>query len=192
MATPNTNGLMSGSSTMITGDNNSNIYVKRQGNGDVVIEGDLAISGDLAIGAGPVYSSYLALRPNANIVLAPSTNVGMPNTDFTIPAGFSGYWGYTLSITIVGPSGVTADDHILFSADETAGFYVGIPGSIVTYHPRSAITTDNTVVSGVFFQRFTAGQTIRFYQEQAGTFAIGSGIVKVAYTYLGDNGAFAV
>jgi hypothetical protein len=117
-------------------------------------------------------------------------NVSMPNTDFTIPAGLDGYWSYTLSVALNSITGISTGDELTFSADDTAGFFSAIPGSVNSFHPHAGITSTQFTASGVFLQRLTAGQTIRFYQEQTGVWAIGSGTCTAVYKYEGDTGSF--
>jgi hypothetical protein len=134
--------------------------------------------------------SYVATRPAAAILMVEDENVSMPNTDFTIPVGYDGYWSYTLSVALTGLSSVSAGDEITFSADDTAGFFSAIPGSINIYNPHTGVVNTEFTVSGTFLQRFTAGQTIRFYQEQTGVWAITSGTCRAIYKYEGDVGQF--
>jgi hypothetical protein len=184
-----------------------NYFLEQASNGNVNISGTATMAaasitgvatmgganvlGDISL-EGTIYDSTRALYPTivrigANGTITKSTSVvAVPNSEYTIP--LTGYYSFTAQI-VVGTVGTVADgDTFALFLDIDGGTTDPINGTSTVFDMTE--NTDQTFTacpSGIIMERLTAGQIVRAYHRESGSFTFGNSYVKVAYSYLGDT-----
>lgn len=99
----NKNGLSSSTAVALTGADNSNLFVRRNQNGDVVIEGDLAISGDFAVGGSSQFVGDISANAELRMLTDLSNNIGLVH----YKVGAVDYPLYPSFVKIIEPATIT-------------------------------------------------------------------------------------
>jgi hypothetical protein len=214
---PSTNGLCAGSACFLNGNPDSYTYVRRDaGTGNTTVDGDMSVVGDLVVGgtsylvgdvstdgnidlsgstkvveynisgtAYKLYPSFLKIT-TAGAITKQATATEITESQYTVP--LDGYYSYTLQV-ILGTVGTVADGDIMsLFADISGGALTPINGtvSIIDVAENSA-NSIQIALSGIIFDRLTAGQMIRFFHSESGTYTFSTGSVQVVYNYIGDQ-----
>jgi hypothetical protein len=153
--------------------------------------GGANVLGDLSI-EGTIYDSTRALYPTivrigSDGAITKSTSVvAITNSEYTIP--LSGYYSFTAQI-VVGVVGTVADgDTFALFLDIDGGTVDPLNGTSTVFDmTENADQVFKACPSGIIMTRLTAGQVIRAYHRESGSFTYGNSYVKVAYSYLGDT-----
>jgi hypothetical protein len=120
-----------------------------------------------------------------------STDVSaIPQTAFTVPEGYAGYYQYTVFCILTVTSAVTDSDNITFYMDDT-GDELGPEGNINFFAMSKDTGNDRftKTYTGLIMASLPVGMTVQLYHKEEGDFTFDSGEseIKVVYTYLGDN-----
>jgi hypothetical protein len=151
---------------------------------------DVNIGGILELQGSKVYPQFVKIN-DAGTITKQTTSTIVPNSEFTIPEGKSGYYFYSAQISLTGVGDVSgANDFMTTFFDISGGSLTPINGTINTTTIVES-TTDSVffVVNGIIMQRLESDETIRMLHlesEDAG-FTFTSGSIIVAYNYLGDT-----
>jgi hypothetical protein len=205
------NGLISSRNVCLTGATASNAFVRVGKAGDVSVAGDLEVLGNATID-GQLLMDGADISNNANLIyydisaisrplfpgLVDITSAGtitkqtsatlVPESAFTIPVGFDGYYSFTAQI-LLGTVGTVADgENIQIYLDVSGGSLTPIAGTtnIIDMTENSANTFAQTP-GGIIMQKLKAGDIIQLYHLEQGSYTFGSGSIQVAYTYLGNT-----
>jgi hypothetical protein len=112
----------------------------------------------------------------------------VPESAFTVPAGYDGYYSYTAQISMDTVGTVADGDILSIYLDLSGGSLTPVAGSInIIDIAENANDVIFTAPSGIIMQRLVAGNTIQLYHSEAGTYTFSNGAVRVAYSYLGDT-----
>jgi hypothetical protein len=112
----------------------------------------------------------------------------VPESAFTVPAGYDGYYSYTAQVSMDTVGTVADGDIMTLYLDLSGGSLTPVAGSInIIDIAENANDVIFTAPSGIIMQRLVAGDIIQLYHSEAGTYTFSNGAVKVAYSYLGDT-----
>jgi hypothetical protein len=205
------NGLISSRNVCLTGSTASNAFVRVGKAGDVTVAGDLDVLGkatidgqllmdgadisnnanliyyDISAVARPLFPGAVKITTAGSITKQTSATL-VPESAFTIPVGFDGYYSFTAQI-LLGTVGTVADG-------ENFQIYLDISGGALT--PIAGTTnildmTENTAntfaqaPSGIIMEKLKAGDIIQLYHLEQGSYTFSTGSIQVAYTYLGNT-----
>ena len=132
----------------------------------------------------PLYPSIVSVK-NSGTITKQTTATLVPESAFTVP--FTGYYSYTVQISLGAVGTVAVGDVFQFYADVSGGTLTPINGTIYTIQmAENATNTANIVGSGLIYQRLNAGEIIQFYHLEAGAFTFTSGGFQAAYKYEGN------
>lgn len=195
---------MSGKIVSFTGADDSNVYVRRDRNDNVVIAGNLTISGELImdnadisnttglityqVGATnyPLYPSFVKICSTGTITKQGTATI-VSEASITIPV--DGYYSITAQAALSGIAGGTAaTDTITMYADLAGGSLSPISGATNTFNVvPNATNSFFATTAGLIQQKFVAGDVINVYHLEAGSYTFSSGTIKVAYKYEGNK-----
>jgi hypothetical protein len=164
--------------------------------GDLTVTGEIEMTTDISNNTGlvhynvdasdyPLYPSFVKITTAGSITKQGSATE-ITESQFVIP--LDGYYSYTAQI-ILGTVGTVADGDILtLFGDISGGSLTPINGTTniidVAENSSNAI---QIAVSGLIYDKLTAGQVIRFFHSEAGTYTFSTGSVQVAYKYEGNK-----
>lgn len=205
------NGLISSKAVCLTGSSESNAFVRVGKAGDVSVAGDLEVLGNATID-GRLLMDGADISNNANLVYYDISNIArplfpglvkicdagaitkqtsatlVPESAFTIPVGFAGYYSFTAQVSL-GTVGTVADgENFQLYLDVSGGSLTPINGTInIIDMTENSANTFSQTPSGIIMQKLNAGDIIQLYHLEQGSYTFGSGSIKVAYTYLGNT-----
>jgi hypothetical protein len=114
----------------------------------------------------------------------------IPQTAFTVPEGYAGYYQYTVSCIMTVTSAIEDGDNITFYMDDT-GNVLGPAGDVNLIRMNKDTGNDlyNITYTGFIMASLPVGMTIQLSHKEEGDFTFDGdeSEIKVAYTYLGDN-----
>jgi len=211
------NGLLSSKTVSLTGSSESNIFVRVGNTGDVNIVGDLTVDGNIGVDGTAVFNDAVFVESpdisnNTKLVFYDISNIPrplfpglvditsagtitkqtsatlVPESAFTIPVGFPGYYSFTAQILLGGVGTVADGENIQIYLDVSGGSLTPIAGTtnIIDMTENSANTFAQTP-SGIIMQKLNAGNIIQLYHLEQGSYTFSSGSIQVAYTYLGNT-----
>jgi hypothetical protein len=112
----------------------------------------------------------------------------VPESAFTVPAGYDGYYSYTAQVSMDTVGTVADGDIMTLYLDLSGGSLTPVAGSInIIDIAENVNDVIFTAPSGIIMQRLVAGNIIQLYHSEAGTYTFSNGAVRVAYSYLGDT-----
>jgi hypothetical protein len=162
-------------------------YVRKGANGDSTITGDLYVTGSIYESGNKVFPSAVKITTAGSITKQATATV-VPESAFTVPAGFDGYYSFTAQVLLNGVGTVADGENISIYLDVSGGSLTPVNGTInIIDMTENAANSFSQAPSGIIMQRLTAGQVIQLYHLENGSYTFSSGSIQVAYTYLGDR-----
>jgi hypothetical protein len=132
----------------------------------------------------PIYPNIVSVKDSGTITKQATATL-VPESAFTVP--FTGYYSYTVQISLGNVGTVVNGDVFQFYADVSGGSLTPINGTIYTIQmAENATNTANIVGSGLIYQKLNAGEIIQFYHLESGAFTFTSGGFQAAYKYEGN------
>jgi hypothetical protein len=205
------NGLISSRNVCLTGSTASNAFVRVGKAGDVTVAGDLDVLGnatidkqllmdgaDISNNANLIYYDISGIsRPlfpgavkitSAGSITKQTSATLVPESAFTIPVGFDGYYSFTAQITL-GTVGTVADgENIQMYLDISGGALSPINGTVnILDMTENTANSFSQAPSGIIMQKLNPGDIIQLYHLEQGSYTFGTGFIQVAYTYLGNT-----
>jgi len=124
----------------------------------------------------------------AGSITKQATATLVPESEFTIPTNLDGYWSFTAQVLLGTVTTVDLGDIFSLFLDISGGSLTPLVGtSNVVHVAENASDAISFCCSGIIGQRLVAGEIVRLFHLEAGTFDWSTGSVQVSYNYLGDT-----
>jgi hypothetical protein len=124
----------------------------------------------------------------AGSITKQATATLVPESEFTIPTNLDGYWSFTAQVLLGTVTTVDLGDIFSLFLDISGGSLTPLVGtSNVVHVAENSSNAISFCCSGIIGQRLVAGEIVRLFHLEAGTFDWSTGSVQVSYNYLGDG-----
>jgi hypothetical protein len=133
----------------------------------------------------PLFPRFVDINVSG-VITKQTVDTLVPSSVLTIP--MDGYYAYTAQVNLVGVVGVVAGDMMSTFIDLSGGSLVALDGTNNIIDMTARAGEFSVASSGNIMTKLIAGEVIRLYHYEVGSFTFGvTSNIQVAYRYLGND-----